>query len=261
MAARKLLFLVVETSFFVSHRLPLGRAALADGFEVVLVADGRRDRAAVESAGVRHLDFSFARGSLNPFAMLPPLLRLWRIYQAERPDVVHHVALNSVLLGGIVARLCGLERIIASVTGLGFLYADEGRLPWVRRVVEFLLPRLVDVVVVQNAADASFLQRIGMPTDRIELIPSAGVDISVFRPCAEPTGIPVVIVPARMLGDKGIQEFVDAAGILRQKGIKARFVLVGGTDPGNRAAIPTETLDAWVAEGLVAKSVPHSQVR
>ena len=91
----------------------------------------------------------------------------------------------------------------------------------------------------------------GMPAARVPLVPGAGVDIDAFTPTPEPTGTPVVMLPARLLWDKGVGEFVDAARMLKEDGVDARFVLVGDTDLGNRAGVPRDLLDEWREEGAV----------
>ena len=111
-AVRKLLFLVTEDWYFVSHRLPLAVAARAAGFEVAVATRVREKAGAIEAAGIRVIPFEMNRRSMNPLRELPTLFRLWRLYRREKPDIVHHVALKPVLLGGLAARLAGVQAVV-----------------------------------------------------------------------------------------------------------------------------------------------------
>jgi glycosyltransferase involved in cell wall biosynthesis len=137
------------------------------------------------------------------------------------------------------------------MTGMGFLFTEGGRLPWIRRVVQGVLPWLLSrgLTIVQNDDDARQLAAFGLPAGHLRLIPGAGVDTSQFAPQAALNGAPVVMMASRLLWDKGVGEFVKAARALQGRG--ARFVLVGATDADNPASISDAELKHWVAEGVV----------
>ena len=253
MAALKLLFLVTEDWYFVSHRLPLAVAAREAGYEVAVATRIREKAEAIESAGIRVIPFEMDRRSMNPLRELPTLFRLWRLYRRERPDIVHLVALKPVLLGGLVARLAGVGGVVAAVAGLGFLFSGEGRAPLVARLLTWLLPYLIGEgrVIAQNPEDAAMLDRCGIPATHIRLIRGAGVDTAWSIPLPEHHDTPLVVLPARLLRDKGVAEFVAAARLLRQRGVQARFALVGAPDPANPACVSEAELRAWAAEGAV----------
>jgi glycosyltransferase involved in cell wall biosynthesis len=247
----KLLIVVSEDWYFLSHRLALGVAARAAGYEVAVVTRTGAQRARIEVAGLRVVDFAMQRRGLNPFGLLREAWALARIYWRERPDLVHHVALRPVVVGALAARLAGVRGVVSAVTGMGFLFTDGGRLPWVRRAVQRVLPRLLrrGLTIVQNDDDARALRSFGLPATQLRLIAGAGVDTQRFAPGPPPDGAPVVMLAARLLRDKGVAEFVAAARALQDSG--ARFVLVGDPDPDNPATITPAELDAWVAEGVV----------
>lgn len=247
----KLLLVVSEDWYLVSHRLTLGVAAQAAGYQVTVVTRLGAQRAQIEAAGLRVLSFEMARRGLNPIGLLREALALARIYRRERPDVVHHVALRPVVVGALAARLAGVRAVVSAVTGMGFLFADHARLPWVRRAVQRALPWLLGrgLTLVQNDDDARSLQGFGLAASRLRLIAGAGVDTDRFAPSPVPEGPPVVLLAARMLRDKGVCEFVAAAHALRASG--ARFVLVGAPDPDNPATIQRTELEQWVAAGVV----------
>jgi len=106
--------------------------------------------------------------------------------------------------------------------------------------------------IFQNPDDRADFTRMGLVHQDVSVvIRGSGVDCAAFLVAPEPAGVPVVVLPARMLWDKGVREFVEAAHLLRAAGREARFVLVGAPDTGNREAIPVERLDAWTREGPV----------
>jgi glycosyltransferase involved in cell wall biosynthesis len=107
-------------------------------------------------------------------------------------------------------------------------------------------------VIIQNTDyyNALIAQRIVKATNA-RLIRGSGVDVDAFKPSPEPAGVPIVVLPARLLWDKGVGEFVAAARLLKARGLEARFALVGDRDAQNPAAVPQATIDAWRAEGAV----------
>jgi glycosyltransferase involved in cell wall biosynthesis len=249
----KLMFLVTEDWYFVSHRLPLAVAAKAEGFDVVVATRLESLARVIEAAGIRAIPFEMSRRGMNPLHELATLVRLWRLYHRERPNIVHHVALKPVLLGGMAARLGGIHAVVSAVAGMGFLFADEGRLPWARTWFKRLLPMVIGSgrAIVQNPDDASLLEASGVLPERIRLIRGAGVDLARFKLQPEQDGPLLVVLPARMLWDKGVGEFVTAARQLRQQEISARFALVGERDRANPASVPLSELETWREEGVV----------
>ncbi|MBC8129947.1 MAG: glycosyltransferase, partial [Rhizobiaceae bacterium] len=125
---RKIVFVVTEDWFFVSHFLPMARAAREMGLDVVVVTRVRDDAAAIEATGARVVPLEAERRSLDPFTAAAALLRLRAILMSERPDIVHCISLRSILVGGAAARLAGIDRRIYALTGLGFIGAREGAL-------------------------------------------------------------------------------------------------------------------------------------
>lgn len=247
----RLLFVVTEDWYFVSHRLALAVAARRAGFDVTVATRFGRHRRDIEDAGLRAIPFTMNRRSLNPLVLLREAMELAGIYRRERPDIVHLVALRPVVVGGLAARVAGVPRIVSAVTGMGFLFTDSGRLPWIRKAVQHALPWLLSrgLTIVQNDDDARQLAAFGLRPERLRLIMGAGVDTKRFALGATSAGAPVVMMASRLLRDKGIAEFVEAARTLR--GHSARFVLVGAIDTDNPASISDADLKRWVAEGVV----------
>ncbi len=250
----RLLFVVTEDWYFVSHRLPLAVAAREAGFEVAVATRPGEDRERIEAAGIRFLPLEIDRRGMNPFNEAISVIRLARLLRRERPDLVHLVALKPVLLGNLAARLAGVRRRVSAVAGMGFLFTGEKRGGMLAPVVRRLLGQALrgSRVIVQNPDDARLLQEdLGVPAEELRLIRGAGVDLEKFQPWPEPSGTPVVMLPSRLLWDKGVGEFVEAARRLRADGVQARFVLVGAPDPANPAAVPRADLDQWQEEGVI----------
>ncbi len=247
MSRPKLLFLVTEDWYFVSHRLPLAVAAREAGFDVVVATREGMHGQVIRDAGLKFIPFELSRRGGNPLA---EITKLTRLYRSERPAIVHHVALKPVLYGSLAARLVGVTQVVNAVAGLGWLFTSGGLAArTVRPVVRGLLARLLAAsgsrTIVQNPDDQALLVRSGVPKDRLRLIRGAGVDTAAFSPAEEPPAFVTVVLAARMLWDKGVGEFVAAAKHLHDEGVFARFVLVGEPDSANPASVPEASLRAW----------------
>ena len=253
----KLLFLVNEDAFFVSHRFELGLAARAAGFDVVVAAGDTGASREIVRAGLRFVPVVFDRGGRSLRRDGETLARIVRLYADERPDVVHHVTIKPVLYGSLAARMLRIPALINAISGLGYVFLDpsfRGRA--LRRAVEetyrVALAHPNGATIFQNRSDLDlFLERGLVSARRVRLIPGSGVDSARFQAHPLPSGVPLVVLPARMLRDKGIGEFVQAARALRRRGVHARFVLVGAAGGSNPTSISESEIDAWVQEGSV----------
>lgn len=243
----KLLFVVTEDWYFVTHRLPLAMAAQKAGFEVAVATRVGEYGETIRAAGIRLIPFGLARRRGNPLREVAALVRL---YCRERPDIVHHVALKPIVYGALSAWLARVPAQVNAVAGLGWLFTSTtGMMRMVRPAVRWTLAWLLNargsLTIVQNPDDRALLIGTYLPENRLRLIRGAGVDTTSFHPVPEPSGSVCIVLATRMLWDKGVGEFVEAARLLTQAGVKARFVLVGDPDPGNPTSVPIATLRAW----------------
>ncbi len=256
-AKPKLLFFVTEDWYFCSHRLPLALAAQRAGYDVVVVTRVSQYGEFIRSHGLKLISLEISRRSRNPFKELGVIWSLFRIYKDHQPDIVHHVALKPVLYGSIAARLAGVPAVVNALAGLGFLFVSKrskARLlrPFIEMAFRLLLNRPNTRVILQNPDDMALLVTRGVLTPACAaLIRGSGVDLVQFHVVAENDGVPLVVLASRMLWDKGVGDFVEAARQLKQKGVNARFILVGVGDPDNPASISNNQLDAWQQEGIV----------
>lgn len=254
---QRLLFVVNVPWFFMSHRLPLAVAALHAGYEVhVATADGPAVEQ-IRSHGFIHHTIPVTRSGNNPFAELIAFWSMFRLFRRLKPHLVHLVTIKPVLYGGIAARLAGVPAVVAAVSGLGFVFIASGIRAWFRRMAVAGLYRLAlnwkNVrVILQNPDDRDALLGLGaLGPDHVVMIRGSGVDLVAYPALPEPEGVPVVIMAARLLKDKGVGEFVAAAGLLLGEGVKARFLLAGDLDQENPASVTSAEMDGWRSDGNV----------
>jgi glycosyltransferase involved in cell wall biosynthesis len=253
----KLLYLITEDWFFCSHFLDRAVAARDAGYEVLVLTQVSRHGQAIRAAGLRLLPLNMDRGGLNPFLELRALWEVARVYRDERPDLIHHIALKPILLGSLAARLVGAGPLVNALVGMGFIFSSRGVLaralrPVLQRLLKLTLNPPGSRVVFENEDDLRDFVAMGLVRETAAvLIRGAGVDTRLFQPVVRVSRPPVVMLVARMLWDKGVGEFVAAAAMLKQRGLDARFVLVGAPDASNRAHIPESVLDRWQREGAV----------
>jgi glycosyltransferase involved in cell wall biosynthesis len=182
--------------------------------------------------------------------------QLVQLYRRERPDIVHHVALKPIVYGTLAAWVARVPAQVNAVAGLGWLFTSTKRMirlirPAVRWTLVWLLNARGSLTIVQNPDDRTLLIRTHLPETRLRLIRGAGVNTTSFHPVPAPAGSVCIVLATRMLWDKGVGEFVEAARLLTQAGVKARFVLVGEPDANNPASVPMATLRTWHGENGV----------
>lgn len=244
----KLLYLVTEDWYFCSHRLPMARAARDAGFSVVVATRVDRHGAAIEAEGFALRPLGWRRSGNGVLAALRAVLEIAALYRRERPDLVHHVAVKPVVLGGLAAGLAGVPRVVQALTGLGTVFIGRGPLlRLVQQVLKLVLRRRGSHLVVQNQDDRDLLIRHGFAVpERTTVIRGSGIDTGHFAPLPEPAAGPLTVAyVGRMLADKGVPVLVEAQRRLHANGIELRLLLAGDTDPENPSAIPRETLKGW----------------
>ncbi len=241
--------------YLYNFRLELAQSLRARGDEVVLLSPPGEYAGRLEKMGYRWIGFPLDRRGMNPLREARSILRLRSLYRRERPDLVHHFTVKCVLYGSLAARLTGARAVVNSITGLGYLFLPGGALKNLLRVFVRLWYRNVlhgSQVIFENEEDRAAFVRFGfVRSEEGHLTAGVGVDVQRFAPSPFPEGDPVVLMAARLLWDKGVGEFVEAARQLRCEGVQARFALSGRTDPGNPASIPGEQVAAWRDEGVI----------
>lgn len=253
---KRLLFLVTNPAFFLSHRLPLALRARKAGYDVHIATRGWPQLADIMKHGFTHHTVPISRSGLNPFQDLYSIVALWRLFRKLRPDVVHAVTIKSVLYGGIAARLARVPAYVAAVSGLGFIFMRRRRFDVLRLLVVQLyrlaLGHRHSRVIFQNTSDRDVLRAAKVVRlEQCVLIRGSGVDLNQFLALPEPDGPPVAMFVARLLMDKGLDELVQAARMTRGDPSGLRWVAVGSPDPGNPASVPPALFEQWQREGDV----------
>lgn len=251
-AARpKILFVVAEDWYFWSHRRPIAAAALQNGYDVFVATRVGNFGEKIIEAGFRLIPLRLNRSSYSLFHELRTVSELRRIYRREKPDIVHHIALKPILYGSMAALSNQRVQVINAFAGLGYLVSSPSfkaralkQVLW--KMFRVLLNRPNSFLLLQNCEDRDLLvAEVGVSPEKTTIIRGSGVDVNEFQPMPDVSGTPIVLLSSRMLWIKGISDFVDAAKLLRARGIHARFVLAGDTDPGSPGAIPREKLQEW----------------
>lgn len=244
----KLLLVVNHIDWFWSHRLPLARGAKEAGFEVVVACHGADGDPRLAEAGFRGV--SLPGGS--PFATLGALRAAVR---DESPDVLHVITIKYAFLAGLATLGLGLPRIVHTIAGLGYLYTGEGVKPRLLRAAlasffRIALRRGNTHVIFQNPDDKTLLERLGLADPvRSHLIRGSGVDVDAFTVTPEPQGETLVLMPTRLVHEKGVAIFVEAARMLKAEGVQARFAIAGGLSRSNPRAITEAEMRAMTADG------------
>jgi glycosyltransferase involved in cell wall biosynthesis len=249
---RKLLYFVTEDWFFVSHFLPMAQAARECGFDVVVATRAGSGGGRLAAAGLRVTPMTVERGALSPLRGVREFVQALRIVRAERPSVVHCIALRPVVIGGIAARLGGAGALVLAPTGLGVLWLRGGPVASllrgvVRIVVGSLLHGSRTRYLFENPDDPP---ELGLDPDspEVTIVGGAGVDPAEFPFVPEPPAPPLkVAVVARMIRPKGIAEAVAAAQRARAMGAAIELDLFGKPDPSNPLSIPSDLLQKWSA--------------
>lgn len=255
-AARKtLVFVVTEDWFFASHFLPMARAAVAMGLSVAVVTRVRDHRGIIEATGARVVALEAERSSLNPMAAGYAAGQLAAILKALKADIVHCIALRSILVGGTAAAMAGVPARVYALTGLGLIGARNdmvGR--WARKGLRHLIRDALSSkktrFLFENPDDAVAL---GLdPADTaVTIVGGAGVDADAFAPAPLPAQPPLkVAIVSRMLWSKGIDLAVEAVRIARGRGVPVELALYGAPDASNRRAVPEATLREWSRDGV-----------
>jgi len=243
-----------------NFRRSLALALRAAGHELLLLSPPGPHGEKLRALGLRWEPVDMQRRSLNPLREVALLWSLARRLKGEQPDLVHGFTIKCAVYGALAARLAGVRARVSAVAGLGYVFiSDSAKARVLRPIVRTLMRAAFDGanarLILQNPDDLALFTRARLcAPERIRLIEGSGVDCSRFLPPPierAPGETLRVLLPARLLWDKGLAEYVEAARLLRAQGRDVLLQLAGDPDPGNPAAVPEETVRGWVGEGLV----------
>lgn len=255
--SRRILFVVNVDWFFLSHRLPIALEALRRGYEVHIATGLTEHLDALRAHGLIVHPLNLVRKNQRPDRVLLEGYQLLQVFRSVRPHLTHLITIKPVLLGGLAARMAGVPAVVAAVTGLGFVFVDQGLRARLRRALASRLYRAALAhrnlhVIFQNTSDQkSVLGFSRLPSRKATLINGAGVDLREYTVVEltkeEP---PIVLMAARLLAEKGVREFIGAARLLKGT-VPVRFVLVGTPDEASKSSITQPELERWRDEGVI----------
>lgn len=259
----KILLFANTDWYLYNFRLPLAKFLQQKGIEVILVSPLGTYVSRLEEHGFRHVALKMERRSLNPWKEAKLLTHLTQLYAIEKPDLVHHFTIKSVIYGSLAAQLAGIQARVNAVTGLGHVFTSKS---WQARLLRPLVKSLFRIalrgqqsrLIVQNPDDyQSFLKARLAPPHSLRLIRGSGVDTERFQPSnpglaeVENRQVFRVLLATRLLWEKGIGEYVEAARLLKLRYPFIEFLLAGSPDSGNPASVPSEQIMAWEREGMI----------
>ena len=254
---QRLLFIVNEDWAFVSHFIERAVAAKENGYDVAVVAHCTNHRSIIESAGLTVFEHGMSRSGTNPFREIASVVNLIKVIRNYRPTLIHLIALKPSVLGSCASIFYRKAQIICAPIGMGYLFSsDDSRARLLRPIVNgalrIALKQSRVAIIIENQDDMDTLKQGNfVQNNQIYLIKGAGVNLNTYRATSETDDHLVVSLFARMLRDKGVTEFVQAATTIKQSRPDIQFQLIGGLDDGNPAALSSQQMEDWVAEGSV----------
>lgn len=256
---KKLLILINNLSFFCSHRLPITEVAKKKLFNVTIGYGelGGINPDILKKKGYQLFYIPMKRASINFFDDIKSLFYIWHFFIKTKPDIVHLVTIKPYLYGAIIARLVGVQGVVSAISGLGTLFIHKDFKSKILRTLIYPIYRIAfnhpnQKIIFQNSEDARTLIDWGVVnSNKIELLTGSGVNLKDFKNIKEPSGQIIVCFAARLLIDKGVYEYVEAAKILKEKGIKASFLLAGALDPQNPSGLKKADIEQIEKHGIV----------
>lgn len=263
----KKIFIVVNVDWaFLSHRLELGLGLLKKGHNVTIIGiEERMMGEKIRSHGFDFIPLPSTRSGKNIFIEISTILFLYKTYKKEKPDIIHHVTLKPVIYGSLACKFLNINKVINAITGLGTVFIDKKNNLITFLIIRFLLwfafrKNNLDFIF-QNQTDMEIFTDLNIADKKkFNLIPGAGVDLKKFSYSKDPKNKKLmVLLPARMLKDKGIYEFKNAVYSL-SKSIqkKTEFILAGDIDSFNKTSLNIKELKKWNNEGIV-KWIGHQK--
>ena len=230
---------------------------LTKAYHVIALAGGANNTeiAAIELLGVRYIDVPIKRTSMNPFSDLKTMQFYRSVFEQEQPDYVLSYTIKPIIWGGIALRSLSSVRFTALITGLGYAFEGQG---FKRVVLRWLVSRLYKLslkrakqVVFQNPDDLNYFVERGLTSrNKSYLVPGSGVPLAHFEHRALPTAELTFLMVARLLKEKGVFEFVEAACQVKKNFPNVHFQLLGCLDP-SPDGINQTVVDDWVAQGCI----------
>ena len=249
---KRILFVVNELSFFISHRLNIALAAKKEGYKVKIAygeVAKKKEKILIQKKGIECFEIPLYRSSLNPLRELWSFFSILYNFYLFKPDIVHLITIKAYLYGGIAARLVRVPCVVSSIAGLGSFFHRKNLKNLIFKSLMYPIFHLAfrhpnQYTIVQNLEDKKILGNWGVLNfKKVHLIKGSGVELKKFFNLNEKKTIVTVCFASRLLKDKGVYDFVDAANLIKKRGLKARFLLVGSVDLDNPTSLTNRELN------------------
>lgn len=251
LATKHILMSVNATWNIRNFRQPILDALMASGANVTVLAPEDDTVAKIKESGANHIPLKMDSKGVSPIRDSALALRLYRVFRQQRPDIILSYTIKNNIYGAFAAHAAGIP-LIPNVSGLGTAFLSGNCL---QRVAEMLYRRAfnpLDTVFFQNQDDqALFLEQDLVTQGQAHCLPGSGISLEHFRAAPLPEGAPVFLMIARLLRDKGVIEYVEAARRVRARHPNAVFRLMGAAGADNRSAISRQEVQDWHDEGII----------
>ncbi len=245
--------IVLNTSWNIyNFRLGLVRSLINEGHEIIAVAPYDDYSSKLIQIGCRYEKVTMDSRGANPIKDFGLSIELFRIYRRIKPDLILHFTIKPNIYGTLAAKMLGIPSI-NNVCGLGTVFLNRGIVSFIARMMYKIAFRFPAKVLFQNDQDKKlFIDEKLIAEDIAELIPGSGIDLSKFVPATLPQNKEFTfLLISRLIHDKGIVEYIEAIKILKKRGIKARFQILGAIDEEHRRGIPANIINSWIHNGLI----------
>lgn len=252
----RLLIVVNVDWFFLSHRLPLAIEAMKNNWNVSIACSDTGKSEEIKRNGIDFYEIPFSRSGTNILSELNTIKSLYKVYKKVNPNVIHHVTLKPVVYGSLISRMLKIKGTVNAISGMGYNFT-EGR----RGTLQKIMVKLMKIgfrqdnigFIFQNEDDLQQVEKLNVlkANTKMYLVKGSGVDLKKFafsKPIEKEKLM--VLLPGRMLYDKGVKEFKEASDLLLEKyKNRVSFILAGLADKENKAGVSEEILRQWDVEG------------
>jgi glycosyltransferase involved in cell wall biosynthesis len=255
-APKRILFVAAEALFFATHSMPIAVEAKKRGYDVHVATPDGRGLDQILATGLPWHRIVMRRGVSLARELIAPA-GLVRLYRRLRPDLVYHIAVKAALYGTAAARVARVPAVVNAFPGLGFMFDEDRARTLPGRALGLAFSRVLRHpnlhLTFENAENRDIFVNRGWATaGQTTVTHGVGIRPTEYYPAPQdPDGPPLVVMAARLLNSKGVADFIDAARIVKERRIEARFALVGEPDPDNPDTITQAQLEAWRNEGTV----------
>jgi glycosyltransferase involved in cell wall biosynthesis len=240
---KSILFFVNVDWFFVSHFVLVAVEALNKGYDVHILCKVITKKDYLENLGFTVHNIDISRGKINIVRELITLRQVYKSIKEIAPDVIELYTIKPIIYGGIASKLLNIKKKIFYVTGLGYVFINRGfidsiKINLYKLLYKFSIQGDSTKVIVENSSDEGFIKELNVVnSSKIHLIKGAGVNVNSINYVEERIDKIVIVMASRLLRDKGVFEYVEAAKIIKNKGLNVEFRLYGDIDEDNPASL------------------------